>query len=511
MPVPDAPSPERLDVRLNRTHVTVLRSRIEDVLRTFRLDAVVSSDDTRLSMSGGVSAAIRKLAGPELVQEAQGLVPLRVGDIAVTRAGALPLRHVLHAITLDLDNNVVPAERTIGQLGRGILVRCEALGIRRVAMPAIGTGAARFPAEVTARILTECLLEHLHNETALEHVVLVLLKADTFAHFLQMLREAAQKRIGEAAAGAMADEASGAASPWTSLLRGIDNFVHVSTAPIRTRGGSAPRGSPETEAAPDARAVLAGRYVLLEELGRGGFGVVYLAWDLVLRRVVAIKRLKAAFGGSESLRREAAIAMGLSHEGVVRVHHFEPRPDEGGPFLVMEYLAWPTAEKWIADAGDSRLPVRAVLDVGLQLCEALAYAHDRGVLHLDIKPGNVFVDEAAEKAKLSDFGISKVAAAGGKALQLTPVGTPRYMAPEQVARGGKLSAATDLFQLAATLWDCLTGQPPSSPPDKLGDGLEPERAAVLDVLSPALDALPARRPRGARELAEMLAGALTST
>jgi eukaryotic-like serine/threonine-protein kinase len=100
---------------------------------------------------------------------------------------------------------------------------------------------------------------------------------------------------------------------------------------------------------------LSGRYVLLEEIGRGGMAVVYLSWDIVLRRVVAIKVLRPDTADPESLMREAAATLDLTHEGIVRLYHFEPRRHGTEPYLVMEYLPWPSGEKWIAEPGRKRL------------------------------------------------------------------------------------------------------------------------------------------------------------
>jgi serine/threonine protein kinase len=259
----------------------------------------------------------------------------------------------------------------------------------------------------------------------------------------------------------------------------------------------------------DARPVLEHRYVLLEELGRGGFSVVNMAWDLVLRKIVAIKQMRPEFAAQELLRNEAVVAMDLAHDGIVRMYHFEPGRAGSGPYLVMEYLAWPTGEKWLARAGQSGLPPSVVLEIGLQACHALAYAHDRGVLHLDLKPGNFFVDPAAERIKLADFGLSRSLEHARRALMTHPAGTPAYMAPEQAQAGNRVSAATDVFLLAATLWDMLAGAPPhahgSDPQRAVRPGLRKE---VLECLVPALARTPGDRPRDARAFTELVRSAL---
>jgi serine/threonine-protein kinase len=254
------------------------------------------------------------------------------------------------------------------------------------------------------------------------------------------------------------------------------------------------------------RSLVGERYVLLEELGRGGMSVVYLAWDLILRRVVAIKALRKDKCDPEILRQEAAIALELTHESILRVYHFEPQrePDDTGPFLVMEYLPWTTGEKWIAEAGAGRLPVQTVVELGIRLCSGLEYAHKRNILHGDIKPGNVFVDSAGESAKLADFGLSRVVAEKSlHTLSLRPSGTPAYMAPEQRVRGEKVGLAADIYQLGATLWDFLTGEPPDSD-RRIPRNLQPERARALKAVRKALAAQPGERYQNVTEFGRAL-------
>ena len=118
---------EVIDFKLGPIRVVVSPKPIEALPQV--LDALVSSDDTHLSMGGGVSAAILKAAGPELKRDAQQLLPVSVGDVCVTRAGVLPVKYVLHPITVDWDRGVLPTKRTVRQLSREIFRRCEALGI----------------------------------------------------------------------------------------------------------------------------------------------------------------------------------------------------------------------------------------------------------------------------------------------------------------------------------------------------------------------------------------------
>ena len=162
----------------------------------------------------------------------------------------------------------------------------------------------------------------------------------------------------------------------------------------------------------------------------------------------------------------------------------------------MEYLTWPSGEKWIADAGDVGVPAGAVRAVGLAVSDALAYAHSRNVLHLDVKPSNIFVDPAGESAKLGDFGLARFSGTGGSTLQVRPVGTPAYMAPEQMTVGARVTAATDVYQMAATLWDLLTGWPP-----QLGSldaaPVSSDRQPLVTALREALLPDPGLRPTAA--------------
>src|SRR5262249_645166 len=240
----------------------------------------------------------------------------------------------------------------------------------------------------------------------------------------------------------------------------------------------------------------------LEELGRGGMSVVYLSWDLVLRRIVAIKVLRPGIADTQTLKREAAAAFELTHDNIVRMYHFEPGRQEKRGYLVMEYVPWPSGEKWIADAGLNGLPVRPVVEVGTHICHAVAYAHSRNLLHLDIKPSNLFVDQGGEQAKLGDFGLACISNAQGVAMQLRPVGTPAYMAPEQRERDARVTSATDVYQLGATLWDLLTGRPPKHHRADTAN-FEPERRRVLDAVASALVDNPKQRPSAAR-LAELV-------
>ncbi len=498
----------------------VLRSDpIETVLGDSAFDAVVSSDDSDLSMSGGMSKLLARMAGPIMVEEARRNAPYAVGTVVTSSAGDLPLRYILHAVTVDRTAQILPTERTIVELARAIFVQCETLRIRRVALPAIEAGAAAFDAQRSASLVLGVLRQHLRDRSILERVVFALPGSEEYLTALGVdesspdemrIRRDVRRLYGDSS------ELSGAMGPvrGTPVARHWWTFWRRASPPQTTPEGPECRvgDTPYVDAmAPvlEAHPVLNHRYVLLEQIGRGGMGIVHLAWDLVLRKVVAIKTLRSELcssGALDLLRQEASTAMELTHENIVRFYHFEPSLGVCGPFIVMEYVDWASGEKWIANSGATRLPVGAVVAVGQQLCRALAYAHDRGFLHNDIKPGNVFVDQAAQRAKLADFGLARVMAKDSQALlALWPFGTPAYMAPEQREPVAKLGPHTDIYQLGATLWDFLTGVRPDRE-RVMPDGIENRRRDLLMVVKKAMATDPAERPRQVEEFAAMLRG-----
>jgi O-acetyl-ADP-ribose deacetylase (regulator of RNase III) len=504
-----------LELRIGTVDVQLRADRLETLVHNTRFDAIVSTDDSMLSMEDGVSAIIASLAGRGIRDEVASQIPLPVGAIAVTSGGNLSAQYVIHAVTVDRNNHVLPTRRTVRQLTREILTRCEALRIRRLVLPPPGTGRAKLDPDITADVVATCIREHTVNSTVLRAVILPVSDAETFEAFARALRRTCSEQIT-----GLPDEIDNPSAE-SSLARSSDH--PPGAPPSRESRGLRPAGSPapptlgftttrveSTEprkrrpravqaviSNDSSRPLLNHRYVLLEEIGRGGTAVVYLAWDLVLRRTVAIKILQSECADPQALRREAGTAIELTHDSIVRLYHFEPEQGSQPPHLVMEYVPWPSGEKWIADAGENGLPVRAVRDVGIHLCEALAYAHSRQVLHLDIKPANVFVDPAGESVKLGDFGLARSSGSGGSALQVKPAGTPAYMAPEQYTAGARVTTATDMYQMAATMWDFLTGTPPRSP---IVDEVPypSDRRILLATLREALIAEPAARPTAIR-------------
>ncbi len=201
----------------------------------------------------------------------------------------------------------------------------------------------------------------------------------------------------------------------------------------------------------DIGTTLKERFLLVKELGHGGMGAVYSATDQVLQRSVAIKVLKERSGDevARKLRLEAQIAARLLHENVVRIYDFGEA--DGISFLVMEEVNGTSySRRWRQLAMEERLRVLALV------AEALDYAHHQGVVHRDIKPGNVLLT-AADSPKLSDFGLSILAEQGDDSKVIR--GTPLYMSPEQT-RGVALDFRSDLYSLGVMIYELTTGTAP---------------------------------------------------
>jgi serine/threonine protein kinase len=275
--------------------------------------------------------------------------------------------------------------------------------------------------------------------------------------------------------------------------------------------------------APGAR--VAGRYLLRSRLGGGAMGAVWLARDELLGRDVAVKQVLVPAGSDpeataqhrEAAMREGRITARLSHPHAVSV--YDMVDDGGTPWLVMEHLPSRSLAQVLADGGT--LPVREVAQIGAQVADALVATHAAGVVHRDVKPGNILIGEGDRSqgvVKITDFGISR--ARGDVSLTQTGVvkGTPAFLAPE-VARGQEPDEASDVYSLGATLYACLEGTPPfgmtENPLEMLyrvagGDFQPPRNAGALTrPLTAMLDSDPTKRPTMDRvrdQLAELAAG-----
>jgi hypothetical protein len=222
-----------------------------------------------------------------------------------------------------------------------------------------------------------------------------------------------------------------------------------------------PSAGPATPGREASQRVL-DRYRLVRRLGAGGFGVVWLAEDERLGRAVAVKRIVMHHAGvAARAEREARAAARLAHPGIVAL--YESGRDDDAVYLVSELVRGRTLAD-LMEAGE--LSDRDVLRVGVALCDALRHAHSRGVIHRDVKPGNVIVPDGsvgeghgAGVAKLTDFGVARML--GDDALTATGdvVGTLAYMAPEQ-AEGAEVGAEADLYALALVVYEALSGVNP---------------------------------------------------
>jgi serine/threonine protein kinase len=193
-------------------------------------------------------------------------------------------------------------------------------------------------------------------------------------------------------------------------------------------------------------------------LGVGAMGVVYKAWDVEYRRLVALKFLGAAFEADPAaqlwLAAEARLASSLIHRNICTVHGFEVTADRR-PFIVLEYCDGVTLQRLLRSGP---MPIARALDVATQLADALAYLHHRGITHGDIKPGNVMVP--ADRIKLLDFGLATARSARPPRPLASPTrGTLAYMAPE-LFRGEAASSRSDLWALGVVLFEMLAGKKP---------------------------------------------------
>ncbi len=265
---------------------------------------------------------------------------------------------------------------------------------------------------------------------------------------------------------------------------------------------------------------LGDRYVLREQVGRGGFGIVWRAHDNLLRRDVAVKAIEfpTILDDAEQavirtrVLREAQAAARLNHPGLVTV--FDVIEEDGRPLIVMELVRAPTLADLVARQGP--LAEQRAAAIALDMLNALGAAHSQGIIHRDVKPANVMVSDAGH-VQLGDFGIAAVIDDPKLTNSGNLAGSPSYMAPEQ-AENQPPTAATDLWGLGATLYFAVEGRPPFAEPGAIATLTSvvgaPHRPLVrASALAPLIDALLAKRPAGRpsaaetrRRLTEVIAG-----
>jgi Protein kinase domain len=264
-----------------------------------------------------------------------------------------------------------------------------------------------------------------------------------------------------------------------------------------------------------------GGYEVRGVIGQGGMGVVLRAFDPALHRLVAIKVLAPALAGSATARRrftrEAQAAAAVCHDHVVAVHGVSEA--DGLPYLVMQYVAGESLEDRLDRTGP--LEVVETVRIGLQTASALAAAHAQGLIHRDVKPANILLEDGLARVKITDFGLARTADDVGLTQAGVVAGTPEYMAPEQ-ARGEPVDHRADLFSLGSVLYACCTGLPPFRGPTALAvlrrvserdprpiRSLNPEVPAWLEaVILRLLAKDPAERFQTAAEVGSLLEGYL---
>lgn len=286
-----------------------------------------------------------------------------------------------------------------------------------------------------------------------------------------------------------------------------------------------PAAAPQVNLKPGA--VLCDKYRLEQELGRGGFGIVFRAVHLTLDQRVAIKVLTESVGKAEwaadveRFKREAQATAALRSAHVVRILDVDVLGD-GRPYMVMEHLDGETLH--VATHRRGPLSVQEAVDVALEVLAALAEAHAAGIVHRDLKPANVFITRAARGpgvTKVLDFGVSKTRGAERDALTKTGavLGTVAYMAPEQLRDAKRADARADLWAVGHMLYEALTKQTPfgpvlspavvtailGQPPVPLATLRRDLPPALVAEVMRCLEKDPARRPPTARVLAEALA------
>ena len=273
----------------------------------------------------------------------------------------------------------------------------------------------------------------------------------------------------------------------------------------------------------DVRRALADRYALERELGRGGMGAVYLARDLRLDRMVALKVLPAEYRANPDLHerflRETRTAASFSHPNIVPVHAVEDR--DGVLAYAMGYVEGESLAQRVQRAGP--LPVRDLVRMLQDVGYALAYAHGRGVVHRDIKPDNIMLERATGRALLMDFGIARgmaAAPAAGLTRVGEVVGTPEYMSPEQ-ATGDTVDGRSDLYSLGLVAWFAATGRVAMAAEStqrilvkQLTEPVPPiesVRPELPDLLSAAIDRCIAKAPEARFQAAEELVEAVDNS
>jgi WD40 repeat protein len=281
---------------------------------------------------------------------------------------------------------------------------------------------------------------------------------------------AAGSGVLEAARGAGKDDSPDATSAFWPAVARIEREIR---SPVQSL--AATRSDPTLDALPASERAFAfldpsdepeylgqiDRFRIVELVGRGGMGMVFRAYDACLQRTVAIKVLDPQYAKNELARtrfiREARAAAGLAHENVVIIHHVECIEETDLSFIVMQYVKGRSLQDRLDEGGP--IPVREAVRIAAATAAGLAAAHANGLIHRDIKPGNILIEQGSGRVLLTDFGLARLT----EDVKLTQTGfvagTPLYMSPEQ-ARGEEVDHRSDLFSLGSVLYTMLSGTPP---------------------------------------------------
>jgi eukaryotic-like serine/threonine-protein kinase len=257
-----------------------------------------------------------------------------------------------------------------------------------------------------------------------------------------------------------------AALPLVSLTTGVMQSIGGATASMATLRMDGTAAGPTSPGSPHADLSLghtfANRYQIEQILGRGGMGVVYRATDTQLDEIVAIKTLPGDVmtrspEDLERFKREIRLARKITHRNVLRTYDYGEA--EGVYFISMEFVRGYTLSEMLDEAPKRQMAPRLAVGVSRQICRGLHAAHEQGIIHRDIKPGNVLIDAKGE-VKLMDFGIARMAETPEAMTQAgLIVGTPHYMSPEQV-QGKPLDARTDVYAMGVLIYEMLAGKRP---------------------------------------------------
>ena len=250
---------------------------------------------------------------------------------------------------------------------------------------------------------------------------------------------AAEPELWDEAAEALSDDALPSSSPIVPAVQGVLNLL-------------APTDDPH-------KLGRLGTYEIAGVIGCGGMGVVLKGFDASLNRFVAIKVLAPHLASSGAARRrfarEAKAAAAVVHDNVVAIHGVAE--SNGMPYLVMPYIRGESLQKRLDKRGPFALP--EILRVGMQVAAGLAAAHAQGLVHRNIKPANILLEDGVERLRITDFGLARAADDASLTHSGVIAGTPQYMSPEQ-ARGEVIDGRSDLFSLRSVLYALCTGRPP---------------------------------------------------